>query len=37
MQSSDLDQIMEQIQSKYAIEVAPLKIGDKTLKLSQHH
>jgi 2-polyprenyl-3-methyl-5-hydroxy-6-metoxy-1,4-benzoquinol methylase len=35
MQPSNLDQLMDQIKSKYDVEVVPLKIGDKTLKILQ--
>lgn len=32
---SELDELLDQIKSKYAVEIVPLKIGDKTLKLLQ--
>lgn len=32
---SELDDLLDQIKSKYAVEIVPLKIGDKTLKLLQ--
>lgn len=35
MQSSSLDQLMAQIESKYTVETVPLKIGNKTLKVLQ--
>ena len=35
MQSAELDQLMEQIESKYRVETVPFKIGDKVLKTLQ--
>lgn len=32
---SELDELLDQIKSKYAVEIVSLKIGDKTLKLLQ--
>lgn len=35
MQGSELDRIMAQIKTKYAVEVVPSRIGDKTLQILQ--
>ena len=35
MQNTELDRLIEEISSKYAVEIVPLKIGDKTLRILQ--
>jgi 2-polyprenyl-3-methyl-5-hydroxy-6-metoxy-1,4-benzoquinol methylase len=35
MQHLNLDELMERIESKYSVEVNPLKIGDRTMKILQ--